>query len=60
MYIPYYELAQNISKILPNKYQKAIVDFGYKLKLNQNLKYIAKNQEQVLKQLNKKTKLKVK
>ena len=43
MYIPYYELAQNISKILPNKYQKAIVDFGYKLKLNQNLKYIAKN-----------------
>ena len=59
MYIPYYELAQNISKILPNKYQKAIVDFGYKLKLNQNLKYIAKNQKQVLKQLNKKTKLNV-
>lgn len=59
MYIPYYELAQNISKILPNKYQKAIVDFGYRLKLNQNLKYIAKNQKQVLKQLSKKTKLNV-
>ena len=58
MYIPYYELAQSISKILPKAWQKKFVDYGYNLKIKQNLDFINKNIVNVKKRLSKKIKLK--
>ena len=56
MYIPYYELAQSISKILPKAWQKKFVDYGYNLKIKQNLDFINKNIVNVKKRLSKKIK----
>ena len=56
MYIPYYELAQSISKILPKACQKKFVDYGYNLKIKQNLDFINKNIVNVKKRLSKKIK----
>lgn len=56
MYIPYYELAQSISKILPKAWQKKFVDYGYNLKIKQNIDFINKNIVNVKKRLSKKIK----
>ena len=56
MYIPYYELAQSISKILPKAWHKKFVDYGYNLKIKQNLDFINKNIVNVKKRLSKKIK----
>ena len=58
MYIPYYELAQSISKILPKSWQKKFIDYGYNLKIEQNLAFINKNIVNVKKRLSKKFKTK--
>lgn len=49
MYIPYFEIAKSIASVLPETIKKRIVNFGYELKIKQNLNYIHKNRKRVLK-----------
>ena len=56
MFIPYEEISKKLSLFLPERFRQKVLDFGHKLKIKRNIRYIKHNQKIVRKKLkNKKT-----
>ena len=51
MFIPYEYISKKLSLFLPERFRQKVLDFGHKLKIKRNIRYIKHNQKIVIKKL---------